>query len=177
MSDLLTFLGEGRHIFSMCPECGEIHRLTDLQLSRKGKYVPDWLDKMEAALARLEERKGSLDDRARALQAAAKEKAERRVLPQLLKRAVPAFYAWGVDPRDVRTLIHPVEFVAFRGMNSRDGVREVTFLNLGPPTPITKSIDKAVEAGDIGWATLRLGDEGSLEAEEPKVKKGQATPR
>lgn len=167
MSDLLTLLGEGRHIFSMCPECGEIHRLTDLQLSHRGKYAPDWLDKMEATRARLDVRKESLEDRARALQALAKEKAERRVLPQLLKRAVPAFYEWGVDPRDVRTLIHPVEFVAFRGMNSKDGVREVTFLNLGPPTPISKSIDRAVSAGELAWNTLRIDDEGTVCAEIP----------
>ena len=47
MSDLLAFLEEGRHIFSVCPECRRIHRLSDLRLSLGGQYVPDWLDLLD----------------------------------------------------------------------------------------------------------------------------------
>lgn len=162
MSDFSTFVREGRHIFSVCPECGSVHRLSELQLSRRGKYVVDWMDKIEGRRDTLEQRRGALEKRAAELQRVAKETAERRVLPQLLRRAAPMFYKLKIDPRDVRTIIHPLDFVVFRGLNSRDGVREVSLVNLGPQNAMTSSIENVIEAHELGWRTIRVGENGAI---------------
>lgn len=164
MSDLLTYLTEGRHVFSVCPECGSIHRLSELGLSRKGTYVPDWMDKIEGRHDYLERRRGALEDRAAELQLAAKVRAESKVLPQLLSRAAPMFYKLQIDPRDVRTIIHPLDFVVFRGMNSRAGVRAVDFLSLHRGNAFAPSIRTALDAGKFGWRTVRVSDNGTVES-------------
>ena len=165
MSDLQTYLTEGRHIFSVCPECGSVHRLSDLALSRRGKYVPDWMDKIEGRRDSLERRKGTLEERAAEMQRVAKERAERKVLPQLLSRAAPMFYKLQIDPRDVRTIIHPLDFVVFRGLNSRDGVRAVDLVSLQQGNTFVPSIRKAVDAHELGWRTVHVGDKGTVSSD------------
>ena len=54
VSDLALFLKQNRHLFSVCPECGNVHRLSDLQLAQKGRYQPDWLDALEKRQERWE---------------------------------------------------------------------------------------------------------------------------
>jgi predicted Holliday junction resolvase-like endonuclease len=163
VNDLRTYLTEGRHVFSVCPECGSVHRLSELSLSRRGRYVPDWMDKIDARRDSLEKRRGSLEDRASELQQAAKERAERRVLPQLLHRAIPLFYKFRIDPRDVRTIIHPIDFVVFRGMNSSDGIKGVDLLRLHGGNAFVPSIRRAIDAHEYGWRTVRVGDNGTVE--------------
>lgn len=169
MSDFAAFLGDGRHIFCICPECGETHRLTDLEISKKGKQTKDFLDKFEDSMAKLEDKRTQLEARARELQDDARRRAVRRVLPQLLRQAVPGLYRRGINPQDVRTLIHPVEFVAFEGMSSDDGVHQVTFLNMGPATQETQSLQRAIEDHSLDWATLRVSDDGSVSSRSLKV--------
>lgn len=170
MTDMGAYLREGRHVFSICPECAEIHRLTDLQLSFKGRYTRDWLDDLQEELAQLGQRREDLEGRQRELKAAAKQKAERRILPQVLRKVVPTIHRWGIDPRDIRPLISPVEFVAFRGMNSEDGIREVTFLNLSGRNSLSESITESTTARRVAWATVRVRDDGVIEIEGSKGK-------
>jgi len=165
MNEISTFVREGRHIFSICPECGSIHRLSDLELSRRGKYIPDWMDKIDRRKDALERRRGSLDERAAILQGAAKERAEREVLPRLLKRAAPLFFEMNIDPRDVRTISHPIDFVVFDGMSSPAGVSEVSLLNLGARNAITSSIEAAIRRRNVGWRTIRVDDDGTVSTE------------
>jgi predicted Holliday junction resolvase-like endonuclease len=165
VSDLQTYLTEGRHIFSVCPECGSVHRLSELALSRRGKYIPDWMDRIEGRRDALERRRGALEERASELQRVAKERAEQRVLPQLLSRAAPMFYKLRIDPRDVRTIIHPIDFVVFRGMNSRDGVRAVDLVSLQRGSAFAPSISKAIHANELGWRTVHVGDNGTVSSD------------
>ncbi len=166
MNEYSTFFKEGRHIFSICPECGSVHRLSDIELSRKGKYVADWMDKVERRRDALAQRRGGLEEKAAELQSAAKQMAEREVLPGLLRRAVPMFFDLGIDPRDVRTISHPIDFIVFQGMGSPEGVREVTLRSLSAGNPLVPSIRATVEAKNFGWGTIRVGDDGVIAAED-----------
>lgn len=162
MSDLPLFLKESRHIFSVCPECLAVHRLSQLQLSSKGRYKPDWMDEIEQEMGKLSGRMEKLEERAREFRMQAKERAERTELPRLLNRVAPVFVKQRIDPRDVRTLFHPVEFVIFEGMNSESGVRGVTFIQIGGPSAISRSIEKAIDGGNYGWNTLKIADDGRV---------------
>jgi predicted Holliday junction resolvase-like endonuclease len=162
MIELPFFLRENRHIFSVCPKCGIVHRLSELRLSRKGRYASDWLDTLQSKNERWQNRKDKLESECHSLQQDAKEKAERKELPKLLNRVAPVFIQWKIDPRDVRTIFDPVEFVAFEGLNSEDGVQRVSLLHLGSPHRLTKSLEHTITAGNFGWNTLRLEDDGTI---------------
>jgi predicted Holliday junction resolvase-like endonuclease len=124
------------------------------------------MDRYQKAADEVEKQRASLEERSAALQRAAKDKAEREVLPQLLRRALPAFYDLGIDPRDVRTVSHPLDFVLFRGMNSPSGVEEVALLSFGPPNPYGPSIRTAIQSHNVVWRTIRVGDDGSVSPDD-----------
>ncbi len=165
MSDLLLFLRENRHIFSICPECGSINRLSDLQLAKRGRYRIDWMDKLETRLQSWETRESNLEERRHELRQAAKQRAEKRELPRLLRKVAPVFSRWKLDPRDVRAIFNPVEFVVFDGMNSERGVRRVTMLHLGPKSSLSRSIEGAIARCDLGWTTIRVHGDGTVSCE------------
>lgn len=161
MSELSFFLKENRHIFSICPECGMVHRLSSLRPFHRD-YRPDWLDLLEDKGTHLQNRLASLEERAGQLQKAAKEKAEREELPRLLGSLAPFFKRWKIDARDVRAVFDPIELVAFEGLNSEDGVQRISFLHLGNPHRLTASLEHAISEEKFGWNTLRLEDDGSI---------------
>lgn len=161
-SDLLIFLREGRHIFSVCTECGSLGRLSDLQLSKKGKYRSDWLDLVEGTEERVRARMETLVERKSELEAIARERARSKILPKLLERAAPRFYKRRINPMDVRTLISPTQFVAFKGLSSPDGVREVTFLHVGPKTSTYADVARILATRAVGWNTITLDDNGAV---------------
>ncbi len=176
MSDLSLFLRESRHIFSVCPECGSVNRLSDLQLARKGRYMPDWLDRLEAQLIRWENRESDLEQRQSELRQAAKRKAERRELPKLLRKVSPAFTRWKIDPRDVRAIFDPVEFVVFDGMNSDRGVNRVALVRMEPRDRIVRSVERTIARSDVGWQTIRLHEDGTV-AGDPDRHRGPGPKR
>ena len=127
--------------------------------------MKDWMDNLESRLVAWETRELNLQERRRELRHAAKQTAERRELPKLLRRVAPAFSRWKIDPRDVRAIFHPIEFVVFDGLNSERGVRGVTFVRLGEKDRISRSIERAIDRGDIHWNTIRLRADGSVVGE------------
>jgi predicted Holliday junction resolvase-like endonuclease len=162
VSELSFFLKENRHIFSICPECGTVHRLSDLRPFHKG-YKPDWLDLLEDKGTHLQKRLASLQERAKELQKSAKDRAEREELPKLLGNLAPVFKRWKIDARDVRAVFDPVELVAFEGLNSDDGVQRISFLHLGHPHRLTTSLENAISEEKYRWNTLRLDDDGNID--------------
>ncbi|MFH0890065.1 MAG: Holliday junction resolvase-like protein [Candidatus Aenigmatarchaeota archaeon] len=170
MNDFLLFLHENRHIFSVCPECHSVNRLSDLQLSEKGYYKPDWLDGLQVEQQRLGDKIAKLDEKKKDLQRVAKEKAERIELPKVLNRLAPFFTKHKIDPRDVRTIFDPVEFLVFQGMNSPEGVDSVTLLHLGENKHLIKSIEDTIAKKDFGWNTIQVKDDGSVSEDPLKIK-------
>lgn len=163
MTGISDFLAHGRHIFSICVGCGSVHRISELQLARKGEYKPDWLDKLESTRARWEGVIERLEDQKAELNAKAKQAAEKRELPRLLRKVVPKLVEAKVDPRDVRTLFDPVEFVVFDGMHKKN-VEQVTLLSLRQDGRLASSIEETLRDRRVSWNTLRVGDDGSVTA-------------
>lgn len=111
----------------------------------------------------IKSRTSKLEEQRRELQAKARLLAERRELPKLLNRVVPIFAKGKFDPRDVRTIFDSVEFVAFEGLNSDDGVQRVTLLHLGTNGALARSIEQTVARKSVGWNTIRIKDDGAIE--------------
>ena len=174
MSDPLLFIRESRHIFDVCPICGVVHRLNDLQIARKGRYPPDWFDKIEERHDRLVMRLTALESRKKEYQQAAIEQAEAVELPKLLQKVAPTFIKWKTNPRDVRTIFNPVEFLIFDGLSSGEGVRSVSLVHVGERTGVIRAIEKAIEQKEFGWKTLHVDDYGTVS--EKHVRSKESSP-
>jgi len=96
----------------------------------------------------------------------AKERAERKELPRLLRRVAPTFTKWRMDPRDVRTIFNPVEFVVFDGMNSAHGVHGISLVHFGGQNRAIRSLERTLRKKDCAWSTIRPKDDGSLSLEQ-----------
>lgn len=171
MSDFDAFLRDGRHIFSVCPECAAIHRLSDIPLSYEGEppFV-DWKDKIDTRLEALGTERMALVAKERELKDAYREKAQGEAMRPLLLRVAPSFLAADIDPRDVRTIIEPTEFVEFRGY-TEGTIESVRFLKIGTTTPLLDSLGRAIAMKEVGWLTLQVGDDGVVVPTPPRQKR------
>jgi predicted Holliday junction resolvase-like endonuclease len=162
MGEFSTYIQESRHIFSVCPECESVARIPNLELSRKGKYLPDWLDKIEAGIQRTEQDKFDLGQKAKSLREAARNEVEAELLPRRLREIAPAFAKTGYDPRDVGAILDPVQFVVFEGMSSEDGVRKVVFFSMTTGGARLDSLGRAVKNRAYDWNLIRVADDGCI---------------
>ena len=167
MIDLETYLKESRRVFSLCPECHAVWRLSDLALARDAGFAPDWKDLIDEETKKLREEQHSLQGREKAIRAEALRVAQKERIPILLERTAPTFVRRGIDPRDIRTLVDPTEFIEFRGYAADQAIDSVRFLHLGPASKIHESIATAISAGEFGWKTAQVGEEGTVTLREP----------
>jgi len=170
MTVLLTdFLKEQRHIFGVCPKCGEVQRFTDIHISYVTRYVPDWLDGLELEQERLDRQSANLLSKKEEIRNASLERAKRKILPTKLKAVSPLFARVGVSPQDIRTIFHPIDYVCFDGLYSKDRLKQVLFLDRPPATLaerlIQSSLRRAIHREAFDWATVRVDDEGNVSRE------------
>jgi predicted Holliday junction resolvase-like endonuclease len=155
-----------RNILGVCPCCGEVFRLSDLQLSYRGTPRRTWLDALEAAEDRQERAEERFEEREGAIRAAAQERG-RRQLPKLLRKAEPIFSVRGYYPQDAKALFDPVDFIIFHGMNREKDVKRVVLFD-GPPGDkarerVQRSVRRALRAGNVSWRTVRLSKDGKID--------------
>jgi predicted Holliday junction resolvase-like endonuclease len=166
---LPDFLREQRHIFGVCPECHEVSRLTDIQISYKVRYVPDWLETLEREESQLEGRKERLEERAKEIRLRTLETTRRKLLPLKLKAVSPVFKKARVMPQDVKVLLHPIDYVCFDGLYSQDILRKIVFLDSKPMTNLERrvqtSISRAIARSALEWTTMRVGNDGRISLE------------
>jgi len=162
---VLASFQDFRRILGICPCCGEIFRLTDVEISYRAKPRRTWLDELEAAeerLERAEERFGEEEERIR-------ERARargRRQLPRLLRKAEPMFASRGYFAQDVKPLFDPIDYVIFAGLNRAQHMKHIVLFDgpaFSPEREKTqRSIERALEAGNYEWRTIRMGKDGRI---------------
>ncbi|OGK82636.1 MAG: hypothetical protein A2X52_11880 [Candidatus Rokubacteria bacterium GWC2_70_16] len=153
-SALVATFQDFRRILGVCPCCGEVFRLTDLMIAYRAKPAVTWLDSLEAdegRQQRVEDRFAEDEQRIREL---AKERG-RRALPRLLREAEPLF--------------DPVDYIVFDGMNASPAVTRIVLFD-GPALGharerVQRSIQRALEAGNCEWKTVRMGKDGRIQPE------------
>jgi len=174
MNVLVQTIDGIQEVLAVCPCCGEIFRLVEgkfifpqsrpqtceyLDLVALERKVSDEEDRLASAEERFEER----------LRAHRKRFIElgRRRAKKRLRKIDPTFSGREIDPQDVKVLFDPVEYLIFHGLNSDRGVDFVEFVSRVPTSrsqeSIVKSIDKTIRAGDVGFETLHMKDDGSFE--------------
>ena len=164
-SDLLSSFHEFQRVLVLCPFCGEIHRLSELKLSYRGRVKRTWIDalrqkeeQMDCAEERFEEQRDEIREKAQ-------EKGYKQV-PKLLKKCTPVVCAHGYYPQDLKALFDPVDFVIFDGLKRKEKVKQVVFFD-GPAhnkqrERIQKSIKRVLKKGNYRWSTVKLDENGRI---------------
>lgn len=164
------YLREQPHIFGLCPnhECGKISRLTDIDISYKSKYQEDWLDDIENKEETWNRRIEEILAKQKEMKAAAKAKAEKSVIPMKLKRIAPVFFSMQVNPRDIRVISDPVDFINFEGMSVEQTKRIVLLddaKNQSFRKEVQRKIESAIDHERYNWEVLRIDDNGNVTKE------------
>ena len=77
-----------------------------------------------------------------------------------------------IDPRDIRLIFDPVEFVAFKGLTDGDEVASIAFVAKAPQNRIQErimeSISRTVKNGDYEFTLIRISDKGAVEYSREK---------
>ena len=166
MNDLLTIFQSFRRILCICPCCGEMVRLSDLQLKYSGKAPKTWRDRYDSQLLKLEKSEERFEEKESKIREKSIERGRKKV-PQLVKNCLcPEFKKLSFDPYDIKALMHPVDFVVFNGLNNGIKVDDVTFLSRPPSTDaqtqILKTIKETIAQKNYDWKVARITVDGEV---------------
>jgi predicted Holliday junction resolvase-like endonuclease len=161
---LVPLFNELKRIYGICPCCGEPFRLSEADLFTRVVPPKTVFEKTDDAYSRLDRQFERFEENEEEIREAARHlgqlEARRR-----LREIAPFWTARRIDPQDVKLLFHPVEYVVFRGMQN-DRCASVDFVDRPPANRdrerIHRSLDGAIEAGNLEWQTFRIGDDGRV---------------
>ena len=162
--DLIKFFSYQRQIFGICSCCGEIIRLSDCKVYRKEAPVSDWMEKLKKqndALDRFEEK---LEEKMEVLREKARE-AGRKEADRMIKKVDPVFAPLKLNPDDAKVVYHPVDFVVFNGMKTKELKNLIVLDAKDKPDELKKvqeSIFTAIEKNNVEWLTVNVGVDGKV---------------
>jgi predicted Holliday junction resolvase-like endonuclease len=167
-SPLVAIFQDFRRILGVCPCRDEVFRLTDLMIAYRAKPTVTWLDSLEADEDRQQRAEDKFAKNEQRICELAKERG-RQALPSLLREAEPVFACRGYFAHDVKPLFDPVDYIIFDGMNAPSAVTRIVLFDgpaLGHARERTqRSIQRALEAGNYEWKTVRMGKDGRIQRE------------
>jgi predicted Holliday junction resolvase-like endonuclease len=160
----LDYFRSIKRIYGICPCCDQPFRLSDVTLFTRSRPPQTAFDRLadewaafDSAMQRFEARQARIEEASRK---AGRQKARRR-----LTRIAPFFIANKIDPRDVRVLFDPVDYIAFCGLGN-GGCKSVDFIDRGPESQrrvaIHESLAAAIRNGRLEWQTYRVTSDGRV---------------
>jgi predicted Holliday junction resolvase-like endonuclease len=171
--NLVTVFNEFNRIYAICPCCEEPFRLSDVMLFTRARPPRTVFEKMDDAYARFERQEVNFADDEGDIREEARRQGQLEARRKL-REIAPFFVARKIDPQDVKPLFHPVEYIVFRGMQT-DRCASVDFID-HPATnrdreKIQRSMQHAIEAGNLEWQTFRIGEDGRFVRESAGVRR------
>jgi predicted Holliday junction resolvase-like endonuclease len=159
-----------RKILCVCPCCGDLVRVSDLRLKAKGPEVRTWLDDYEADERKIAKREEAFEEEEDKLRALAREKG-RIAAEKVFRNAIcPSLRALKLDPFDVKPILHPIDFVVFKGMTKEETISDIILLtrqhDCPSINPIREQIRIAVLADQYDWQVARISEKGTIVFEQ-----------
>ena len=167
-NQLIKFFQLQRQIFGVCPNTGNVFRLSECHIFVKEKRPePDWLKKIETEQLRIDIISEKLDDRKNLVAEQAKI-IGRKEADNAVRKFDKVFKPKKLNADDSKVIFHPIDYIVFNGMKTglmkniilMDRVKETT-----SEKQIQKSIAKVVEKQNYEWITLRVEDNGDIKQE------------
>lgn len=183
---IIAFYQEQQHIFGICPCCDNVFQLSECAISVKGKKItiPEVkeITSLQNQLARLEERIDDLDgklydqqDKYTELEQEIKDmeshvtkryrNAGRKQALKQIGKVDKVFTKRNIDPRDIRLIFNPVEYVAFNGLTEQE-VQSISFVtkqikNSRQEIAIN-SLEKTIKSGNLEFVIIRIDENGQI---------------
>ncbi len=86
------------------------------------------------------------------------------LLGNLFERLSPFLQRFHHDPRDIRPIMHPIDYVCFDGLTTNRRVERITFVEVKVGTsranPAQRSIMEAIQQGRVGTEVWQFGTRG-----------------
>ena len=160
-----------RRILCKCPECDEISRLGEIQIKSGKKSSKTWLDDHQKNINDFDIAKGKFDDseeeeRNKGI-ARGRMQAEQDMRDLIKNSLMLDYQQMDYDPRDIKLISHPIDFVVFDGANKvrmkeQDFVKEVLLLSKKTDNPyfqkLHKSVHDVIENKQYDWKTAKVID-------------------
>ncbi len=167
MNEILSTFQAFRRVLCLCPHCNALLRLSDLQLKYRGTAPKTWLDTFETKLASAAAKEALFDEKEKKLRDQAAERGRRKV-PLMIKKSMDSQFAkLKYNPYDIKALLHPVDFVVFDGLESKEDLRQIVFLSKAVDNQqlsgLRGSIAKTVEEKKYNWQVARVSIDGEIE--------------
>ncbi|KER07064.1 Endonuclease archaeal Holliday junction resolvase protein [Marine Group I thaumarchaeote SCGC AAA799-E16] len=152
-------------IHCMCPKCDNIMRASDLKLISKDKTDKTWLDTLDSKTKTIENKEDKFAEEESKIREESRKKGREQV-PKLINQSLNKnFLKLKYDPYDVKAILHPIDFVAFDGMNEGQ-VNNVTLLSNKTENPHLQSIHgeiaKAIKNKAYDWKVLHVAEDGEV---------------
>ena len=160
---------EFRKILCVCPECGDIVRVSDLRLKTKGKVKKTWLDDYELRSDKMDLKEEEFSEIESELREAAVEKGRKKAQKVFNKAIHADFRRMKLDPYDIKPVLNPVDFLVFKDMNSKDAISDIVFLSKQIENQNINSlrdqVKKVIENEDYEWHIARIDNTGKIKLE------------
>jgi len=157
-----------RRILAVCP-CGQLHRVSDLQLKSKAKTKEKtWLDKFDIENNKLFAAEQAFEEQKEKLRQAEVEKGRKEAEKAFYKAVCPSLRKLKLNPYDIKPILHPIDFIAFNGMTNEESISDIRLLtreHCAFLAPIQKQIKRAVETKRYDWQVARIDDYGNISME------------
>ena len=157
-----------RKILAVCP-CGNLHRVSDLQLKSKAEVKErTWLDEFDIESNKLLAKKQAFEEKKEELRKAEIEKGRKEAEKAFYKAICPSLQKLKLNPFDLKPILHPIDFIAFKGMTNEESISDIQLLTreqCATLDPIRKQIKKAVETKKYDWQIARIDDSGNMSME------------
>jgi len=158
-----------RRILCVCPICGDLVRVSDLRLKTKGPAVRTWLDDFEIKEQRLSKKEELFGEQEKNLREKAREKGRKEAEKAFNRAICSSLKALKLDPFDVKPILHPIDFVVFKGMTKEKSVSDIILLskpyNCQSLNLIRRDIKIAVSKNRYDWQVARIDEKGNIEFE------------
>ena len=160
---------EFRKILCVCPECGEIVRVSDLRLKSKVKVKKTWLDDYEDRSLQMDKKEEEFNEIESKLREAAVEKG-RKAAQKVFNKAIKAdLRKLKLDPYDIKPILNPVDYIVFKDMNSKDIISNIVFLSKQLENQninrLRAQVKNVIEDKNYEWLVARIDNTGQIELE------------
>lgn len=169
MSDsFLDVFNNFKTILCVCPECNSLMRLSDLHLRTRDTAPKTWLDDYELHISKLQEEETKFNAEEVRIREEAIERGRAQV-PKLVEKSMHKnLLKLRYDPYDIKSVLHPIDFVVFDGM-SKDKMQDIILLSRDTVNQYLKDmhkrIEKAIVTKSYDWKVIRVTHEGEVKIE------------
>ena len=167
--EIINAFQQFRTILCVCPNCNQIKRLSDLKIKYKGETPNTWLDTYNTKLRKIEKKIEKFDQQEKEIREKARQEGRKLAIQQTQQTLQSCIAQCQYNPRDIKSILHPIDFIVFDGLDQNDQTDQIIFLTRKQKNPtlttLRKAIQKTIQTQNYNWQLLRIQDDGKLEIE------------